>query len=74
MLPYLKKNKEAMAMGDEDEPIKRKHDDTFEMLDAISEDMLAALERKDRKLLKAALSSLCEYMADKDTEQDAGEF
>jgi len=72
MLPFLK-NKEAMVSSNaEDEVLKRKPDDgePYEMLDAIAEDMLAALESKDRGMLKSALEALCEYVRQEDMEQD----
>lgn len=71
MLPYLKNKHEAAAMGDEDEAIKRKHDESYDMLDAIAEDLFHA---KDPKMVRAALESLCEYLRHEDQEQDAMEF
>lgn len=72
MLPFLK-NKEAMVSDNaEDEVLRRKSDDgePFELLDAIAEDMLGAMEKKDRKLLRSALEALCEYVREEDIEQD----
>ncbi len=70
MLPFLK-NKEGGGLGEsDDEPIERKHDDDYDMLDAVAQDILAAIERKDAKLLKEALSGLCQHIAEQDQEQD----
>lgn len=72
MLPFLK-NKEAMVQNSSDEEtLRRKSDDgeSFGMVDAIAEDMLAAFEKKDKGMLKAALESLCDYLKEEDEEQD----
>lgn len=69
MLPFLKNQQEGSASS-EVEPITRKHDDDFDMVDAIAEDMLDAMEKKDRGRLKAALQALCEYIREEDMEQD----
>lgn len=73
MIPFLKNRQESSSsMGDEDEPIRRKADGEEEMgmLDAIAEDMISALGKKDKVLLKGALEALCEYIRDEDQEQD----
>lgn len=72
MLPFLK-NRDDAAMSSEDEPIKRKPDDgsDYGTLDAVAEDLLSALEKKDKSLLKAALSALCDYIKEEDIEQDS---
>lgn len=72
MLPFLK-NKEGMVQNNaEDEVLRRKSDDgeSFELLDAIAEDFLGAIEKKDKKMLKMVLEALCEYLKDQDEEQD----
>lgn len=72
MLPFLK-NKQEGSMSGPVEVIEREPDegaDGFEMLDAIAEDLLSAMEKKDKGLLKAALESLCEYIREEDEEQD----
>lgn len=54
------------------DPIERKPDgeESFEMLDAIVEDLMDAIGKKDKKLLKATLGALCDYIRDEDVEQD----
>jgi hypothetical protein len=42
----------------------------FDMLDAVAEDMLSAVERKDKRMLKAALQSLCDHLMMIDEDQD----
>jgi hypothetical protein len=72
--PFLKKKEGSMSMpsdhirmgGSEDE-----QDYEYEMLDAVAEDMMIAFERKDKRMLKAALQSLCDCIAEQDEEQDA---
>ena len=72
MLPFLKHKQEAIAGGPDDE-IMRKPDEEedYEMLDAIAEDILTAVSKKDVKLLKEALTSLVEHIKEEDKEQDA---
>jgi hypothetical protein len=77
MLPFLKNKKEAAAMGDEDEAITRKHDDEssdYEMLDAIVEDIINAVKKENRSLLKNALEALIEHIKEEDKEQDNESF
>lgn len=71
MLPFLKNRQEGSASGNaEDDPIERKHDDDYDMLDAVAQDVLAAIAKKDVAMLKAALQSLCEHIQDQDIQQD----
>ena len=72
MLPFLKHKQEAIAGGPDDE-IMRKPDEEeeYEMLDAIAEDILAAVGKKDVKLLKEALTSLVEHIKEDDRIEDA---
>lgn len=71
MLPFLKKKEGAMSSPVE--VIEREPDEgaePFEMLDAVVDDMLEAMEKKDKKLLKSALEALCEHIQDMDVKQD----
>lgn len=72
MLPFLKKRDDVAAVS-VPETIARKPDDpadSYDMLDAVAEDMLLALEKKDKGLLKDALTALCEHLQDMDAETD----
>lgn len=69
MLPFLK-NKDDAAVSGPVEVQERDHDEGFDMLDAVAEDLLMAIEKKDKGLLKSALSSLCEHLKDMDEQQD----
>ncbi len=70
MLPFLKDRHEGSASSPA-EVIKREPDEeSFEMLDAVVEDMMMAFEKKDRSMLKGALEALCEHIQDQDEEQD----
>lgn len=71
MLPYLK-NKEGSASSHV-EVLTRDHDESYDMLDAVAEDLSYALsmQGKERKsTIKAALESLCEYIRTVDMAQD----
>lgn len=71
MIPFLKNRNDAAASGPV-ETMERKSDDPpgFDMLDAVAEDLLTAFETKDKKLLREALESLCQHIADQDATQD----
>jgi len=69
MLPFMKNKQEASFSGDDD-TITRNHDDSYDTLDAVAEDLLAALGQKDKKMVKAALQALCEHIKDLDITQD----
>lgn len=70
MLPYLKLQQEEGPSDGHVEVIERKPDDDMDMLDAVAEDLLMAIEKKDKKLLKDALAALCDHLMDMDQEQD----
>jgi hypothetical protein len=69
MLPFLKNREEGAGQGPSN-PIERKHDDTYDMLDAVVEDLFRAFETKDKALAKEALQSLCDHIQSLDTKQD----
>jgi len=67
-LPFMKR-KEGSASAPA-EPIMREHDEEFDMLDAIAEDLIMAVERKDKRMLKEALEALVMHIQEEDEEQD----
>jgi len=69
MLPFLKNRDDGVGVGPV-ETKERKHDEDYDMLDAVAQDLLAAVEKKDVSLVKAALASLCTHIQDLDEEQD----
>lgn len=72
MLPFLK-NKQEGASSSPMETIERKSDDgeeSFGMLDAIAEDLIDAVHKKDKHLLKSCLEALIEHIQDEDEIQD----
>ncbi len=69
MLPFLK-NRQEGAMSGEDEPLKRDHDEGFDMLEAVAGDILEAIKAGDKSRLKAALGALVEHIQSEDQEQD----
>lgn len=75
MLPFLKDRHEG-SVSEPVESIKREPDegDSFEMLDAIVDDLLDAIHKKDKKLLKGALEALIEHIQEQDEYQDEREM
>lgn len=67
MLPFLKYRDDGVAQGPV-ETIERKPDEDKEldMLEAVASDFLQAVEKKDTKLLAAALSALCDHISSMD--------
>lgn len=51
---------------------EREHDEDFDMLDVVADDLLAAIKGGDKGAFKAALSALCTYVQDlvQDLDQD----
>ncbi len=69
MLPFLKHRDDGLGVAPV-ESKERKHDEDFDMLGAVAEDILQAIEKKDKAGLKAALGALCEHIQELDEEQD----
>lgn len=71
MLPFLKNRDDGVGQGPV-ETLERKPDDgaPFDAVDAVAEDLLMAIEKKDKKLLKEALEALVSHIQDMDQEQD----
>lgn len=72
MLPILKRRHEG-GMSAPIEVVERTPDEgaePFDMLDAVAEDLLMAIEKKDKKLLKDALAAFAEHLQSMDQEQD----
>jgi hypothetical protein len=68
MLPFLKERHEASVSS----PVET--DEKFGMLDAVVDDLLEAVHKKDKKMLKAALELLVEHIQEADEEQDHEEM
>lgn len=71
MLPFLKYRDDGVGQGPV-ETVERKPDEDKEldMLDAVASDFLQAFEKKDKKLLKEALSAFRDHILEEDKEQD----
>lgn len=72
MLPFLKDRNEGSMSGPV-ETIKRESDngeESYGMIDAIVEDMIEALQKKDKQLLRGALEALIEHIREDDEIQD----
>lgn len=72
MLPFLK-NRDDAAGSSPVEVLERKPDEDqgLDMIDAVAEDILAAIAAKDKELLKQALESLVSHIQSQDQAQDA---
>lgn len=70
MLPFMKKKEEVVATNADDEVLKRDHDEDFDMLSAVADDLMMAFEKKDKALLKSALEALCDHVQNMDEVQD----
>jgi hypothetical protein len=72
MLPFLKNQKEGGMSGPVEIEIRKTQDEdeSYEMLDAIADDIMHAFEHKDRAVLKGALEALCGYIQEQDEIQD----
>ncbi len=71
MLPFLK-NKHEGGVSMPVEVIEREPDEDkpYGMLDAIVEDLMDGVHKKDKKMLKSALEALVEHIQEKDEKQD----
>lgn len=71
MLPFLKNRDDGAGVGPI-ETVERKPDEDseFDMIDAIAEDLLKAIEKKDVSMVKEALASLVQHIQDQDADQD----
>lgn len=69
MLPFLKNRSD----GSEDVPdqsIKREHDEDYDMLDAVAQDVMDAIKAGDKAALKEALSAFVDHIQTQDEQQD----
>ncbi len=67
-LPFLKNRDDGASMPVETK--EREHDDTYDTLDAVADDMLAAFKKGDKGALKAALSAFADHIQSQDVAQD----
>lgn len=72
MIPFLSKKDEKSQDSAVTGVIKRKPDDGEEMhmLEAVAEDMLAAMKANDKEMLKQALEALVEHIKEEDEQSD----
>lgn len=70
MLPFLKDKKEGGMSGPVETKKMGDDSESYDMLDAIAEDMIQALHKKDKELLKGALEALVEHIKAEDEIQD----
>ncbi len=69
MLPFLKNRQDASASMPT-EKVEREHDEDFDMLDVVAQDILDAVKKSDKAALKEALSAFMDHMQDQDEQQD----
>ena len=69
-LPFLKQKQEASSSEPIDSITRKPDENDFDMLDAVVEDLMYAIEKKDKNVLKDALISLITYVQSMDAEQD----
>ena len=72
MMPFLRRSEEALGDG-EDESMRRKPDGdkkSYDLLDAVCEDFMSALQNHNKNLLRQALGALCDHIAAQDSKQD----
>lgn len=76
MIPFLKKKQEASVSAGPDEIKMRKPDEAqeFELLDAVVEDFMEAIQTKNKRLLKMALEALIDHIKEEDEIQDEEEI
>ena len=68
-LPFMK-NKEGGMAGPIEVKEREPDHEEYELLDAVAEDIMAAIEGKNHAMLKEALEALCEYIKEEDEQQD----
>lgn len=69
MLPFLKNRSDGSASTPV-ETLERDHDEGFDMLDAVAGDILDAIKKGDKAMLKDALGALVDHIQSEDVEQD----
>jgi len=74
MLPFLK-NRQEGSMSGPVESVQREPDEDkpMDMLDAVAEDIITAIGKKDKALLKDALAALVSHIQEADEAQDSME-
>lgn len=72
MLPFLKNRDDGVGSGPV-ETKQRKPDGggAFDLLDAVADDIIAAVKAGDKAMLKGALEALVEHIQSEDESQDA---
>jgi hypothetical protein len=67
-LPFLKRSEGSASSPVE--TLEREHDEDFDMLDAIAGDVLDAVKKGDKAMLKDALGAFVDHIQSLDAVQD----
>lgn len=70
MLPFLKRREGGAASAPVEVKERKPDDEMYDMLDAIAEDILVAVEKKNKTMLKMALESFVDHIQAIDAEMD----
>lgn len=71
-LPFLRE-KDGFAQGPVETQVRTPDDgEGYDHLDALADDILAAIEKKDRRMLRSALEALCELVREESGQDDVG--
>ena len=74
MLPFLKDRHEGGMSGPVEIKVREsdspEDEDAYSMIDAVAEDMIEAIHKKDKRLLKDALDALVQHIQENDELQD----
>jgi hypothetical protein len=71
MLPFLRNRDDGVGVGTVETKERKPDDgDSYDMLDAIAEDLLLAVEKKNKAMIKAALESFMDHIQAVDVEMD----
>lgn len=71
MLPQRRAQDDGVGTGPVESRM-RPHDDGMDLLDAVTQDLMAGLEKKDKARIRGALEALCTYIQTQDEIQDEG--
>ncbi len=75
MIPFLKTKHEAGVSAPDEVKMRTPDDEDesqFSLLEAVAEDIITAVHKKDKSMLLGALEALIDHIKEEDELQDAG--